>query len=87
MIVTAIEVIVLSCYCASLHYTLQTVSTDIKNILYTGLNKYSTNTSWRTFWNQFQSYYNCCGASKSIDWFQIDWISPISMPSFSQLNR
>lgn len=87
MMVTAVETIILSSYCANLHYTLTTVSIEVKHVLYDGLSKYLTNTSWRTFWNQFQTYYYCCGTTQNIDWFQTAWISPTTMPSFSLINK
>lgn len=77
MIVSALEVIVLICFCASLQYTLQTVSSEVKNILDTGLGRYSTNTAWLTFWDQFQQHYSCCGNLQSTDWFQTAWASPV----------
>jgi len=82
--ITAIESIVLICYCGILQYTLEAISVEVKNILYTGLSKYLTNTTWKTFWNTFQQYYYCCGNSHCTDWFQTAWVSPNAL-SFSQL--
>lgn len=86
MIITAVEALILICYCVHLQYTLQIVSIEVKRILHAGLNKYLTNTTWRIFWNQFQQYYHCCGSSQNTDWFQIAWISPI-VPSSSLIKK
>lgn len=87
MAITAVETIVLICYCNTLQNTLQDVSSEVKNILLVGLDKYSTNIAWRTFWNQFQQHYYCCGISQSSDWFQIAWVSPMVLPSFSLIKK
>lgn len=86
MMVTAVEAIVLICYCNNLQYTLQSVSIEVKTILHTGLEKYLTNTAWHLFWNEFQQHYHCCGNFNSTDWFQTAWMSPI-LSSFFLLKK
>lgn len=85
--VTAVEAVVLICYCANLQFTLQTISGEVENILTTSLSKYATNRTWRLFWNQFQQKYHCCGSSQNTDWFQTAWVSPIAVTSFSLLKK
>lgn len=87
MVITAVETIVLICYCNTLQNTLKDVSSEVKYILHASLEKYSTNTAWRIFWNQFQQHYYCCGISKSNDWFQTAWISPMVLSSFSLFKK
>lgn len=78
MITTAVEALILVSYSAILQYTIESISGEVKNILYSGLTKYLTNTEWQIFWNTFQLHYSCCGSIQSTDWFQIAWISPIT---------
>lgn len=87
MVITAVETIVLICYCNTLQNTLQDFSSEVKIILHDGLNKYSTNTAWRIFWNEFQQHYHCCGISLSSDWFQTAWASPMVLSSISLLKK
>jgi hypothetical protein len=87
MVITAIETIVLIYYCNTLQNTLKDVSSEVKNFLHAGLGKYSTNTVWRIFWNQFQQHYYCCGVSQSNDWFQTAWVSPMVLSSFSLFKK
>jgi len=85
--ITAIEAVVLICYSANLQFTLETISGEVENILTTSLSKYSTNRTWRLFWDQFQQHYNCCGSSQNTNWFQTPWVSPIVVTSFSILKK
>ncbi|XP_003240277.1 uncharacterized protein LOC100574692 [Acyrthosiphon pisum] len=85
--VTAVEAVVLICYCANLQYTLQTISGEVENILTASLCKYATNRNWRLFWNQFQQHYYCCGSSQNTDWYQTAWVSPVVLSSFSLLKK
>jgi len=85
--VTAVEAVVLICYCANLQFTLQTISKEVENILTASLCKYATNRTWQLFWNQFQQHYHCCGSSQNTDWFQTAWVSPILLSSFSLLKK
>jgi len=85
--ITAVEVVVLICYCANLQFTLQTISGEVENIMTASLCKYATNKTWRLFWNQFQQHYYCCGSTQNTDWFQTAWVSPIVFSSFSLLKK
>lgn len=86
MITTIIESIILIGYCIILQYTLELISKKLKEILYTGLINYATNTTWQVFWDKFQQHYHCCGNSQSNDWFKSTWISPI-ISSVIQLKK
>jgi len=85
--ITAVEAVVLICYCANFQFTLQTISGEVENILTTSLGKYATNRTWRLFWDQFQQHYYCCGSSQNTNWFQTAWVSPITVTSFSILKK
>lgn len=70
VLVTCIEGIISSIVCGkSMHY----VRESIESSLYTGIDVYHTDTSWRLLWDYLQINQQCCGIRSYKDWKTVTW--------------